>query len=175
MALAISEFLFGIMNILFLCTGNSCRSQMAEGWARQLAGDRFTIQSASMDATGMNPRAIAVMAEAGIDISAPEPGLFAAEMLQKADVVVMLGADADQRWPVIAAGKKKFHWPLYDPAQTTGSDKKIMSQYRACRDEISERVVDLLQDLLRPSRRKATKKPPAKKAIRKTQRKSSTL
>ncbi len=175
MAVAISEIHFRIMNILFLSTGKSCRAQMAEGWARQLAGDRFTIQSAALEPKRSNRHAIGVMAEAGIDISGEESKLLSAEMLQKADVVVTLSGDADEQCPVLPKGTKKLHWPLSDPAQTTASKEPIMSRFRACRDEISERVVDLFQDLLRQSRRTATTKPPARKASRKTQRKTSTL
>lgn len=122
---------------------------MAEGWARHLAGDRFSIQSAGLDAKGKNPRAMAVMAEAGIDISAQESRTLGPEMLQEADVVVTLCGQADEHCPILPAGKKKLHWPLSDPAKATGSEKQIMDQFRASRDEISERVVDLLQDLLR--------------------------
>ena len=132
---------------------------MAEGWARHLAEDRFGIQSAGLEVKGKNPRAVSVMAESGIDISTQESRLLTAKMLQEADVVVTLCGDADERCPVLPAGKKKLHWPLFDPAQTTGSETKIMNKFRATRDEISERVVDLLQELLRQSRRKVTRKP----------------
>ncbi len=137
------------MNILFLCTGNSCRSQMAEGWARHLAGARITVQSAGLEAHGKNPRAIAVMAEAGIDISSQESTVLTAEMLQQADVLVTVCGHADEHCPVLPAGKQKRHWPLSDPAKAKGTETEIMDQFRATRDEVSERVVDLLQDLLK--------------------------
>lgn len=141
------------MNVLFLCTGNSCRSQMAEGWARHLAGDRFTIQSAGIEAHGKNPRAIAVMAEVGIDISGQESTKLTDEMLQQADVLVTVCGHADEHCPVLPAGKRKIHWPLKDPAKARGSEANIMKQFRATRDEISERVVDLLQELSIPAAR----------------------
>ena len=75
------------MNLLFLCTGNSCRSQMAEGWARKLAPEWLRVQSAGIEAHGKNPRAIAVMAEAGVDISAQESTRITEDMLQEADLV----------------------------------------------------------------------------------------
>jgi arsenate reductase len=140
------------MNILFLCTGNSCRSQMAEGWARHLAGGRFSIRSAGIEAHGKNPRAIAVMAEVGIDISAQESTRLTDEMLQLADVLVTVCGHADEHCPVLPAGKQKIHWPLPDPAKAKGTEARIMAQFRATRDEISERVIDLLADLARQSK-----------------------
>ena len=84
------------MNILFLCTGNSCRSQMAEGWARQLAQADWTIQSAGIETHGKNPRAIAVMAEAGVDISGQESTRVTDDMLKSADLVVTVCGHADE-------------------------------------------------------------------------------
>jgi arsenate reductase len=156
------------MNILFLCTGNSCRSQMAEGWARHLAGDRFSIQSAGIEAHGKNPRAIAVMAEAGIDISAQESTVVTKQMLKMADLVVTVCGHADEHCPVLPPGTKKIHWPLSDPAKAKGTEDQIMAQFRATRDEISERVVDLFQELIRMQEHlrqpapKGTRKPRAK-------------
>jgi len=77
-----------MMNILFLCTGNSCRSQIAEGWAKQFAPADWSIQSAGIEAHGKNPRAIAVMQEAGVDISAQESTRVTEAMLGRADLVV---------------------------------------------------------------------------------------
>lgn len=156
------------MNILFLCTGNSCRSQMAEGWARHLAGDRFAVQSAGIEAHGKNPRAIEVMAEVGIDISGQESTKLTDEMLQQADVLVTVCGHADEHCPVLPPGKRKIHWPLTDPAKAKGSEAAIMKKFRATRDEVSERVVELLAELTREpvsqSRSKATSKPKPKTA-----------
>jgi arsenate reductase len=135
------------MNILFLCTGNSCRSQMAEGWARHLAGTKHQVQSAGIEAHGKNPRAIQVMAESGIDISGQESTVLTDAMLQQADVLVTVCGHADERCPLVPPGKLKIHWPLSDPAKANGTEKQIMDQFRATRDEVSERVVDLLQEL----------------------------
>ncbi len=134
------------MNILFLCTGNSCRSQMAEGWARRLAGDRHSIQSAGIEAHGKNPRAIAVMREAGIDISTQESTRVTDQMLAAADLVVTVCGHADRNCPVLPQGKRKLHWPLEDPASATGDEAQIMAVFRASRDEIRERVAGLLND-----------------------------
>jgi arsenate reductase len=127
---------------------------MAEGWARHLAGDRFVIQSAGIEAHGKNPRAIAVMAEVGIDISGQESTRLTDEMLQQADVLVTVCGHADEHCPVLPAGKRKVHWPLTDPAKARGSEAKIMAQFRATRDEISERVVELVAELTRKAKPK---------------------
>lgn len=134
-------------NLLFLCTGNSCRSQMAEGWARHLGGDEFMVESAGIEAHGKNPRAIAVMREAGVDISDQESTRVTEEMLQRADVVVTVCGHADEHCPVLPAGIKKIHWPLSDPARATGTEDEIMAQFRATRDEVRTRVEGLLKDL----------------------------
>jgi arsenate reductase len=134
-----------MMNILFLCTGNSCRSQMAEGWAKVLANDSVTVQSAGIDAHGKNPRAIAVMAEAGIDISGQESTRIDDSMLQAADLVVTVCGHADEHCPVLPPGTCKEHWPLEDPAKAIGSEEEILQIFRASRDEIKQRITDLLQ------------------------------
>ncbi|MEK8090760.1 arsenate reductase (thioredoxin) [Thermithiobacillus plumbiphilus] len=135
------------LNLLFLCTGNSCRSQMAEGWARHLGADNFFVESAGIEAHGKNPRAIAVMREAGVDISDQESTRVTEEMLQRADVVVTVCGHADEHCPVLPAGIKKIHWPLSDPARATGTEDEIMAQFRATRDEVRTRVEGLLKDL----------------------------
>ena len=132
-------------NILFLCTGNSCRSQMAEGWAKWFGRLVFEIQSAGIETHGKNPRAIAVMKEAGIDISGQESTRVTDQMLQDADLVVTVCGHADEHCPVLPAGTNKEHWPLEDPAKATGTEEEIMDQFRASRDDIKQRVKDLLE------------------------------
>jgi arsenate reductase len=138
------------MNILFLCTGNSCRSQMAEGWARHFAGDRHTVQSAGIEAHGRNPRAITVMQEAGIDISGQESTRVTGAMLAAADIVVTVCGHADEHCPAVPAGVTKIHWPLSDPARAAGSDDIVMDVFRASRDDIRQRVLALLVTLDTP-------------------------
>ena len=140
------------MNILFLCTGNSCRSQMAEGWSRALADDSVTVQSAGIEAHGKNPRAIAVMQEAGIDISAQESTQLDEAMLETADLVVTVCGHADEHCPVLPPGTRKEHWPLDDPAKASGSEDEIMQVFRASRDEIKQRVTGLLHLLQQEER-----------------------
>lgn len=137
-------------NILFLCTGNSCRSQMAEGWARAIGGNRVVVQSAGIEAHGKNPRAITVMQEAGVDISGQESTQVTEDMIRAADIVVTVCGHADENCPILPPGVKKIHWPLTDPAKATGTEDKIMAQFRATRDETRERVTNLLHDLTLP-------------------------
>jgi arsenate reductase len=135
------------MNILFLCTGNSCRSQMAEGWARHLGGDAFRIQSAGIEAHGKNPRAISVMHEAGIDISQQESTRVTDAMLEQADLVVTVCGHADEHCPVLPPDTRKEHWPLSDPAKAQGTEEQVMQVFRASRNEIRQRVQSLLDSL----------------------------
>lgn len=132
------------MKILFLCTGNSCRSQIAEGWARRLGGDWLQVQSAGIEAHGKNPRAIAVMQEAGVDISDQESTKLTDDMLASVDYLVTVCGHADEHCPVIPPGIAKEHWPLTDPAKATGSEKEIMTVFRASCDDIRQRVADLI-------------------------------
>jgi len=135
------------MKILFLCTGNACRSQMAEGWARHLGGNRFEILSAGIEAHGKNPRAIAVMQEAGVDISAQESTRITDDMLAAADYLVTVCGHADEHCPALPPGMRKEHWPLADPARAGGSEEAIVQVFRASRDDIRHRVADLLTRL----------------------------
>ena len=135
------------MNILFLCTGNSCRSQMAEGWARLLVADDAVVQSAGIERHGQNPRAIAIMKEAGVDISSQESTQLTPEMLEQADVVITVCGHADEHCPVLPAGVKKEHWPLDDPARASGTEEEIMAVFRSSRDDIRRRVSGLISSL----------------------------
>ena len=138
-------------NILFLCTGNSCRSQMAEGWAKWYGRPLFEIQSAGIETHGKNPRAIAVMKEAGVDISNQESGKVSDDMLAQADLVVTVCGHADEHCPVLPPDTKKEHWPLEDPAKAQGAEEEVMDQFRASRDDIESRVKELLQRLNKKS------------------------
>ena len=138
------------MNLLFLCTGNSCRSQIAEGWARELKGFRqywLQVQSAGIEAHGKNPRAIKVMQEAGVDISTQESTRLTDKMLASVDYVVTVCGHADEHCPVLPKKVRKEHWPLPDPAKATGSEEEIMAVFRASRDDIKQRVSELLNRL----------------------------
>ena len=135
------------INVLYLCTGNSCRSQMAEGWTRHLGGGEFSAESAGIEAHGKNPRAIQVMREADIDISGQQSSIVNDEMLRRADIVVTVCGHADELCPALSPGVKKVHWPLADPAKACGSKEEIMAEFRATRNEVRQRVEDLLEQL----------------------------
>ena len=135
------------VNILFLCTGNSCRSQIAEGWTRHIGGDAVSVQSAGIEAHGKNPRALEVMREVGVDISGQESTIVDDRMLQRADVVVTVCGHADEQCPALPPGITKIHWPLTDPAKATGSVEEIMREFRATRDDIERRVSALLDSV----------------------------
>ena len=135
------------VNILFLCIGNSCRSQMAEGWARYIGGDAASVQSAGIEAHGKNPRAIEVMQEVGVDISGQESTIVDDRMLQQADIVVTVCVHADEQCPVLPPGITRLHWPLNDPAKATGSEEEITRDFRAARDEVERRVRELLNTM----------------------------
>jgi arsenate reductase len=124
---------------------------MAEGWTREFSGERFAVQSAGIEAHGKNPRAIAVMAEADIDISGQESSIVSAEMLRWCDVVVTVCGHADEQCPVLPPTVRKVHWPLSDPAKASGSEAEIMAEFRATRDEVKRRVRTLLDRLSQES------------------------
>lgn len=134
------------MTILFLCTGNSCRSQMAEGFLRALSGGGVEVQSAGLEAHGKNPQAIAVMSEVGIDISRQASTEVTGAMIENADLVVTVCGHAEQHCPVLPAGTRRLHWPLPDPARATGSEEDILARFRAVRDEIRGRISSLIEE-----------------------------
>jgi arsenate reductase len=120
---------------------------MAEGWAKHKGADWLTAESAGIEAHGKNPNAIAVMAEAGVDISSQESTKLTDDMLSLADYVVTVCGNADERCPLLRADVQKEHWPLTDPAQATGTDEEIMDAFRATRDEVKKRVYELIDRL----------------------------
>ena len=135
------------LRLLFLCTGNSCRSQMAEGYARHLGGEGVEVWSAGIEAHGKNLRAIAVMAEDGVDIAGQESTKLTEEMLEWTDLVVTVCGHVDEHCPGLPVGTRKEHWPLEDPAKATGAEEEIMAVFRATRDEVKHRVKELIAGL----------------------------
>jgi arsenate reductase len=131
--------------VLFLCTGNSCRSQMAEGWLKVLGGDRFEAFSAGIVAHGKNPRAIAVMAEAGVDISHQESEVLDPAILDRLDLLVTVCGNADQTCPAVPASCEKQHWPFDDPARASGTEEEIMAEFRRVRDQIRARIAAFVE------------------------------
>jgi arsenate reductase len=135
------------MRILFLCTGNACRSQMAEGWTKELAGNHVEVISAGIEAHGQNERAINAMAEVGIDISEQESIRVNGEMLEWADLLVTLCDNAEEQCPVINPHTVKLHLPMPDPAKKKGSDEEIQAEFREAREKVKQRVSYVLEQI----------------------------
>ena len=133
--------------ILFLCTGNSCRSQIAEGWLRHFGDDRYEALSAGIEAHGKNPRAIRIMEEAGIDISGQESTIVTDDMLNRTDLIISVCGHADEHCPAIPVSCKKRHLPFDDPAKAQGSEEEIMAEFRRVRDQIKSAVQVLVEEL----------------------------
>ena len=130
--------------ILFLCTGNSCRSQMAEGFANLKLNKAFKIYSAGVEAHGLNPRAVKAMDEIGIDISGQQSQSISENELSEYNLIVTLCGDARDRCPVLLGDQRNIHWGLEDPANATGTEKEIMDVYRRVRDQISSNIDSLV-------------------------------
>ncbi len=124
--------------VLILCTGNSCRSQMAEGLLRDLAGDRFEVFSAGTHPTGLNPRAIKTMDEVDIDISDHESKSVDEFVEQAFDTVITVCDSARETCPVFPNATQSIHWSFEDPAIARGSEEEIMGVFRKVRDQIKE-------------------------------------
>jgi arsenate reductase len=133
-----------MIKIMFLCTGNSCRSQMAEGFARVLGQGIVEAHSAGLIAAGLHPRASAVMKEIGIDISKQKSKEIDEALLRTMDVVVTLCASADKSCPWTPPDVRRLHWPVRDPVATIGGADEVMKDFRRARDEIKEKVQELV-------------------------------
>jgi arsenate reductase len=126
--------------VLFLCTHNSARSQMAEGWLRHLHGERYEVHSAGTEATAVRPSAIRVMAEVGIDISRYESKTLQRYLEQPWDSVITVCDEADANCPMFPGGTRRLHWSFPDPSQATGSEEEQLAVYRQVRDAIRSRI-----------------------------------
>jgi len=133
-----------MIKIMFLCTGNSCRSQMAEGFARVLGKGTVEAHSAGLIAAGLHPRASVVMKEAGIDISKQKSKEIDEALLRTMDVVVTLCASADKYCPWTPLDVRRLNWPVRDPVATIGGADEVMKDFRRARDEIKEKVQELV-------------------------------
>ena len=129
-------------SILFLCVANSARSQMAEGLARRVCGDRARVQSAGSRPSSVHPLAIRVMDEVGIDISGHQSKSVESIDPQSIDTVVTLCAD--EVCPAFLFRAHRLHWPLSDPAGTVGEEEDRLRRFREVRDEIAQRLEQLV-------------------------------
>lgn len=126
--------------VLILCTGNSARSQMAEGLLRHLAGDRFEVESAGTIASFVRPQAIASMAEIGIDISGHRSKCLDEFLGKSFDYVITVCANAAENCPVFPGKARRIHWSFDDPADAVGSSEEQLAVFRRVRDEIAEKL-----------------------------------
>jgi len=131
--------------VLFLCTGNSCRSQMAEGWLRHLAGSRFEVLSAGTNPGRVNPQAIKVMEEVGVDISRHRSKHVAEFQGRRLHYVITVCDRAQASCPTEPRGDIRLHWSFDDPAHAQGSVPERLRVFRRVRDEISEQIQEWLR------------------------------
>lgn len=136
-----------MLKVMFLCTGNSCRSQMAEGFARELGKAFIEPYSAGLMAAGVHPKAVRVMKEKGIDISWQRSEEIDDNLLRQMDIIVTLCGNAEQSCPMTPPNIRRIHWPVKDPVGTIGTEAEIMEEFRRARDEIEEKVRSLIEDL----------------------------
>jgi arsenate reductase len=134
-----------VTRVLFLCTHNSARSQMAEGFLRAMAGDRFEAGSAGTEKTSVNPLAIGVMAELGIDLGGHTSKLYADVASGPWDYLITVCDDANERCPWVPGSVKRLHWSFPDPSRATGSEEERLAVFRRVRDQIQERLTDWLR------------------------------
>lgn len=133
-------------NILVLCTGNSCRSQMAEGYLRYYAGDKAHVYSAGVETHGVNPKAVAIMKEDGIDISGHISNHVDEYRNISFDYIITVCDHAKERCPVFPSTAQQVHHNFPDPAKAQGTDEKVKEQFRQVRDQIklfAQQFVDL--------------------------------
>jgi len=134
-----------LYKVMFLCTGNSCRSQMAEGLARELGKGTIEPYSAGLIPAGINPNAITVMNEIGIDISGQKSEAIDEDLLNKMDVIMTLCSHADASCPTTPVGIKRFHTPVDDPVGAVGTKEEVLDEFRRARNEIKVKINDLIK------------------------------
>lgn len=126
--------------LYFLCTGNSCRSQIAEGWGKVYLNEEWNIYSAGIEAHGLNPNAVKAMNEVGIDISNQTSDMIDLDILNHADFVVTLCGDAADKCPMTPPHVRREHWGFEDPAKAQGTEAEKWAFFQRVRDEIGDRI-----------------------------------
>lgn len=126
--------------VYFLCSGNSCRSQMAEGFGKKVLGNQYDVYSAGIEAHGLNPKAVKAMGEKEIDISNQTSDVINPELLNKAEYVITLCGDANDKCPITPPHIKRFHWGFDDPAKAMGTEEEKWQVFQRVRDEIEARI-----------------------------------
>jgi len=130
--------------VIFICTGNACRSQMAEGLLRHMAGDKFEVYSAGSQPSRLHPASVAVMAEWGIDIARHTAEPIDDYLETGIDIAITVCDNAQQSCPTFPGNVEQIHWGLDDPYHGWGSDPEDLPPYRETRDELKERIKDFL-------------------------------
>ena len=131
--------------VLFLCTHNSARSQMAEGFLRAMAGDRFEAGSAGTEKTSVNPLAVRAMAELGIDLGGHTSKVYADVEVPAWDYLITVCDDANERCPWVPGSVQRLHWSFPDPSRATGTEEERLVVFRRVRDQIQARLTDWLR------------------------------
>lgn len=126
--------------VLFLCSGNSCRSQMAEGFVKKMLSKDLNIFSAGLEPKGIHPMAVKVMQEIGLDISRQKSKNISEIPIGEIDIVITLCGDAAERCPVFPGKVKRIHWELEDPAKAQGSKEEIIKIFQKVRDKIKSHI-----------------------------------
>ncbi len=135
------------VKVMFLCIGNACRSQMAEGLARELGKGLIEPFSAGLLAAGVHPQAMAVMKEIGIDISKQKSKRIDERVLMNMDIIVTLCTDAEESCPLTPSQIQRFHWPIEDPINAIGTAEEVMKDFRRARDEIRAKMEEFIEIL----------------------------
>ncbi len=131
--------------VLFLCTGNSCRSQIAEGWLRELAGERFDVLSAGTNPQGLNPGAVETMGAVGVDISGQTSDAIGEFVADPPELVVTVCGHAAENCPTFPGATNIVHWPFPDPADAQGTEEEVRAQFARVRDVIRTRIAEWIE------------------------------
>ncbi|WP_028784632.1 arsenate reductase (thioredoxin) [Thalassobacillus devorans] len=132
--------------IYFLCTGNSCRSQMAEGFGKKYLGNEFDVRSAGIEAHGLNPNAVKAMNEVDIDISDQTSDIIDPDVLNNAAYAITLCGDANDKCPMTPPHVNRFHWGFDDPAKAEGTEEEKWAVFQRVRDQIGERIKQFAEE-----------------------------
>ncbi len=132
--------------IYFLCTGNSCRSQMAEGFGKQYLGEEFEVRSAGIESHGLNPNAVKAMKEVDIDISGQTSDIIDADILNNSAFAITLCGDAKDKCPITPPHVTRFHWGFDDPAKAEGNEEEKWAVFQRVRDQIADRIKQFAEE-----------------------------
>ncbi|MCL4477541.1 MAG: arsenate reductase ArsC [Deltaproteobacteria bacterium] len=137
------------MKVMFMCTGNSCRSQMAEGFARALGKGLIEPSSAGVMPSEVHPKTVQVMKEIGIDISNQRSKGIDESLLNTMDIVITLCSSAEAMCPMTPPRIRRIHWSIDDPKSATGTEEEVLNAFRRAREEIKKKIEILIEELKR--------------------------